>query len=196
MPRVRLPNGELRDEIKQNLYDTIDIVAAENPQGPVRPYFTNIAGKTRSQTNLRTPGQLEAAVSFRTQGLTWQAQNYVAANRRALSLIMEHSVLSFKVGEKEYYVGNATFVAGRIADFESVNAADASVAGQQFGRACDRGVILGADAVVDIPPLQTFRVDWQVEGMSAGEQTASTPAAGSKLRFILSLHGLLRRPVQ
>lgn len=196
MPRVRLPNAELRDEIRQPLYDTIDILAAENPQGPVRSFYSNVQGKTRSQTNLRQNNLLEATVSFRVQGMQLDAENIYAANRAALPLIQDFSALTLKIGEKDYYVGNGVYWTGRTMTFDAVPDAGPAASFQRYGKQAVQGVVLAADHFIDIPPLQSFRVEWVVEGMTAGEQAAATPAANTRLRFVCSLKGLQRRPVQ
>jgi hypothetical protein len=77
MPVLRLPQGELRDEIRQPIYDTITIAAPEAIVGE-RRFFSSVQGKPLSQTNLRQNNLLEVAVSFRIQGLAFDAQNSVA----------------------------------------------------------------------------------------------------------------------
>ena len=196
MPRVKLRNGELRDEIAQPLYDTIDIIAAESPQASPRAFFTDVQAKLKAETNLRQNAQLEGYVSFRILGMCLDAQNLSATLRAGLPLIMEHSSLILKVGEKDYYEGQGTHWAGRVKHREAVTSATADQCFQHYGDEATNAVILGSRHYVDIPPLQSFRVNWVVEGMSAAEIAAATPGAGEKLRFICSLKGLQRRPVQ
>jgi len=183
MPRVRLPSGEVRDEIRQVLWDTIDIAAAEAVQA-TRSFFSNVQGKLKSQTNLRQNNLLEAAVSFRTMGLVLDAQNTDATQLTVLPLLMDHSYVEFVVGEKIYWQGNGEFATGRL--FQTTTA-DAY---QRYGDVAVQSVGFTGIHVVDIPPLQSFRVNWTVEGM------ASPPTVASALRFIMSLKGLMRRPVQ
>ncbi len=195
MPRVRLKSGELRDEIRQPLYDTIDIAAAESPIA-TRTFYSAVQGKDLSLSNLRQNSQLEATVSFRVLGLGFDSQTSAAANRQALGLIQEHSSLELVIGEKQYWQGNATFMSGRTEVRDATTSATADQHYSRYGSDAVQSVMFGGKHVIDIPPLQTFRVNWVVSGMSATEITASTPAANTKLRFIQSLKGLLRRPVQ
>ena len=101
--------------------------------------------------------------------------------------------MSLRVGEKVYWEGNGTYAMGRV---------DASFGGnltathQKLGFSAVQPVILTGKHVIDIPPLQSFQVDWNCSGMSAAEIALATPAANTKLRYLCSLKGLLRRPVQ
>jgi hypothetical protein len=201
MPIVRLPEGSLRDEIRVPLYDTVILQAAESPVG-VRRFFSNVQGKSRARTNLRQNNLLETAVSYRIQGMALDSQNFYAANASALSIIMENSSLRLRVGEKDYWEGPMTFVAGRVKQ----NAAAATTVAattidrvlQHFGDEAVQPVILQGKHVVDINPLQSFFVEWTLDpaDITAAEIAASTPAAATNLKFQLSLKGLLRRPVQ
>lgn len=193
MPILRLPEGQLRDEIRQPLYDTLTIDAAESPIG-VRSFFSNIQGKSKALTNLKTNGQLETAVSFRCEGLGLDAQNIYYANVQALPLIMENSSLRFRVGEKDYWEGNMVYLSGRIRS--EVATFDANSAKQHFGLEALQSVVLKGEHVIDINPLQTFFLEWNCQGMTAAEITASTPAANTRIKFVASMKGLLRRPVQ
>lgn len=193
MPILRLPKGHLRDEIRQPLYDTVQVAAAESPIA-VRQFFSNIQGKTRAQTNLKTNGQLETAVSFRCEGLALDCQNIYYANAQALPLILENSSLRFRVGEKDYWEGNMVYMAGRVCS--EISTFDANSAKQHFGLEAVQPVILKGKHVIDINPLQTFFLEWNCQGMTAAEITLATPAANTRLQFIASMKGLLRRPVQ
>lgn len=193
MPRVKLTSGELRDEISQPLFDVIDIVAAESPQAN-RSFFTNVQGKSKAETNLRQNAQLEGYVSYRILSMVLDSQTVYQGLRAALPLIQEHSSLVLRVGEKEYYEGQGTHWTGRTRQEESTF--DVNVAYSHYGKEAVNAIVLGARHYVDIPPLQSFRVDWQVLGMSAAEIALATPAADQKLRFICSLKGIQRRPVQ
>jgi hypothetical protein len=193
MPILRLPKGHLRDEIRQPLYDTITIAAAESPIA-TRYFFQTVTGKSKAQTNLKQNSQLETAVSFRCQGVSLDAQNMYWQNRLALPLIQENSSLRLRVGEKDYWEGPMTFLSGRIRHEAYSNATD--VAYQHFGLEAVQPVILRGKHVVDINPLQSFFIEWICSGMTAAEITSATPAAGTQLKFLASLKGLLRRPVQ
>lgn len=192
MPIVRLPGGSLRDEIREPLYDTIDIAAAESPVA-TRTFFQDVQNKDITLTNLRQSKQLETAVSFRVQGMAVDAQNFYAANEQALPVILEHSAVRLTIGEKIYWEGPMRFAAGRV--FSDV-AGKVDAVYSQHGHAAVAAIILTGKHVVDINPLQRFQVDWIVSGMSAAEITAGTPAADTKLRYVASLKGLKRRPVQ
>lgn len=199
MPRVKSPDGELRDEIRQPLYDGIYQAAAESPIGQ-RSFFSNVQGKAKYLTNLRQNNLLEATVSFRVMGLHLDAQNIYTANVSLLPLVMEFSFFNFKVGEKDYWQGNGVYAAGRLSQHASAatTVANSTINNvyQRFGDTAVQGVLLTGKHVIDIPPLQSFRVDWSVEGMNAGEIAAATPAAGSRILYLFSLKGLQRRPVQ
>jgi hypothetical protein len=201
MPILRLPKGSLRDEIRLPLYDTIQISAAESPVG-TRNFFSAVQGKSRARTNLRQNNLLENSVSYRVQGLGIDCQNFYAANVAALPIIMENSSIQLKIGEKIYWEGPMTFLGGRI---ESSFAAATTVAAttinnvhQKFGSPAVASVVLQGKHVVDINPLQSFVAQWNIDSadLTAGEITAATPAASTNLKFVFSLKGLQRRPVQ
>lgn len=202
MPRVREENVELRDEIRQMLFDTFDLANGVSPATISNSFFSAVQGKPRSQTNLRQNNMLEATVSFRILGMQLDAQNIYAANIGSLGLIQENSFLELRVGEKIYWTGNTSYVTGRLDQQASaattVAATTINNVYQRYANALPQGIVLSGKHVIDVPPLQSFRVDFGVEGLSAAEVTTSTPSAGAgtKIRFLLSLKGLLRRPVQ
>lgn len=200
-PIIKLPGGALRDEIRQPLYDVIDLLGGVSPIG-TRTFFQTVTGKDVTLTNLKTPGQLETAVSFRLQGMALDAQNDVYGNIRALPLIMEHSAITVAIGEKIYWRGPVTFMGGRLWQDAAV-ALDAQAAPaarevvyQRWGEAAVAPIVLLGKHVVDINPLQAFRADMLTSGMTAGEIAAATPAQDTKIRLIFSFKGLQRRPVQ
>lgn len=193
MPILRLPKGHLRDEVRIPLYDTVTIAAAESPVA-TRYFFQTVTGKSKAQTNLKQNSQLETAVSFRCMGVALDVQNYSYANIAALPIIQENSSLRLRVGEKDYWEGPMTFLSGRIR--QEVSTFDANAVYQHFGLEAVQSVILKGKHVVDINPLQSFFIEWICSGLTAGEVTAATPAANTSLKFLASLKGLLRRPVQ
>lgn len=201
MPIVRLPNGSLRDEIRQPLYDTITIAAAESPVGS-RVFFAAVQGKSLARTNLRQNNLLETAVSYRVQGLGIDVQNFNAANISCLPIIMENSSISLKIGEKVYWQGCMMTLAGRLdAKFAAAAAGQTTLVDrvyQRFGEVAVQSVILSGKHVVDINPLQSFDAAWNLvsSDVTAGEITAATPASNTSLKFQFSLKGLQRRPVQ
>lgn len=185
--RLKIANGAIRDQIRQEIYDTITIAAAESPIGD-RSFFSNVQGKAKYLTNLRQNNMLEGQVSYRVQGLSIDAHNYDAAMFAALPLIMEHSALKFRVGEKIYFEGPMRFACGKI------NTLNPDFV--QFGAPKFVGLVFKGNETVDLAPLQTFVIDWSCAGMSAAEVVLATPVAGGKLSFVSALRGLMRRPVQ
>jgi len=210
MPIVKLPGGQLRDEIRMPLYDSIDQGPGISPVG-TRTFFANVQGKPRSMTNLRQNNLLETAVSYRINGFAIDVDNVYPNLSQALQLIMENSSLRLHVGEKDYWEGEMRFASGRVKSMLAVgNTAPAapvlidavSKVNQHFGDEAIQGVMFPGDHFVDINPLQTFFVEWlcgqgdPIYGMNATELAASTPGVAQRLRWSLSLKGLMRRPVQ
>lgn len=193
MPIVKLPGGSLRDEIRETVYDTIDFVTASPPVNSTQSFFSAVQGKPISQTNLRQNNLLETAVSFRTQGLALDVLNFTDANAVAIPLVQENSGVRFRVGEKIYLESPMRFAAGRV--WTDV-AGGTSRIYQQHGAAAVAGIILTGHHVVDINPLQSFQVDWLIEGLTAAELALLAIAADTKLRYVCSLKGIKRRPVQ
>lgn len=193
MPIVRLPGGQVRDEIRQPLYDSFDLAAGVSPSGQVVQFFSSITGKTLAQTNLRQPSQLQTAVSFRTQGLCMDAINRSQANVGVLPVIMDQSSLQLTIGEKIYWQGPVLFGCGRL--WASL-AGSTTLAYQQYGWQAIQPVLFQGAHVIDINPLQNFSVAFVTDTLSAADATAATPAANTFVRFRMSLKGLLRRPVQ
>jgi len=202
MPIVTLPGGELRDEIRQPLYDTYDVAAGETLAG-TRNFFSSVtdAGnipKSLLKTNLKQPGSLETAVSFRVQGLAFDAQNSLNANAAILPVILQKSSLVLAVGVKTYWEGPARFAAGRMMESASIGTGIAAgTIFQQFGWAAIQPIVLQGKHVIDINPLQNFRVAWNIDAndLTATEQ-ALAPAVGTEMPIVCALKGLLRRPVQ
>ncbi len=199
MPIVRLPGGQLRDEIREPVYDTIDIDSSSTLNA-TRRFFSDVQGKSRTLTNLRQNNLLETAVSFRVMGLALDVQNQYAANFNVIPLLMENSALRLQVGEKVYWEGPARFAGGRIlsdvAHWDGTSGSEKSYLFQQYGNAAVSSIILEGKHVVDINPLQTFYVEWITDGLTATEIALATPTADTKARFVCSLKGLKRRPVQ
>ena len=198
MPIVRLPNMELRDEVRQPLYDTNDLEGAASTLAGLRTFFQSITGKSKTETNLTQAGQLGAATSFRIQGMALDAHNVLIANQQLLPTFLENSSISLKVGEKNYWESPAIFVAGRL--YEDIAPGTGIAAGalmQQCGMAAVAPIVFGARHVVDVNPLQPFLVSLNTDAFTAEELTAvAAIATGRKIRLVYSLKGLLRRPVQ
>ena len=192
MPIVRLPKGELRDEIRQPLYDTIDLDNASVLPAQFS-FFSAVQGKSLVRSNLRSNSQLETAVSFRCQGLALDAQNFRALNVNVIPQILERSAIQLTVGEKIYWTGTGRIAAGRM--YQDTGIATAIL--QQYGWAAVQPVILMGRHIIDINPLQNFNAAFTIGDMTAAELTAATPVvADVNVSFVFSLKGLLRRPVQ
>lgn len=193
MPIVRLPGGSLRDEIREPVFDTLDIVNGDTIN-TTRQFYSAVQGKDKTLTNLRQNNLLETAVSFRVQGLALDVQNSIAANAGAIPLVMENSAIDLIVGEKTYWTGPMRFTAGRL--WTDLAATGAAATHEQHGIGSVATIVLVGKHVIDINPLQSFRVEWLTSNLNATELAIVDPAANSKLRYVCSLKGLKRRPVQ
>ena len=151
MPIVRLPKGELRDEIRQPVYDSEDLVGGVSPVGE-HNFFQSVSGKSLAQTNMTQPGAFETAKSFRLQGLALDAMNFRPENIKVLPLVIERSSLNLKIGEKVYWQGCARFACGRFWQNAATTAGEYLM--QQLGIAAVQPVILAGRHAVDINPLQ------------------------------------------
>jgi hypothetical protein len=192
MPIMKLPGGNLRDEVREPLYDTIDLTPGAITQG-VRSFFSDVAGKDITLTNMRQANLLENSVSFRLQGLAVDVQNFYDDNLPVVPLLLENSAISLRIGEKNYWQGPMRYAAGRM--WTDLGGTTTTVQ-QQHGFSAVAGVILTGKHVVDINPLQSFEMSWVLSGLTAAEIVLATVAAGTKLRYVGSLKGLKRRPVQ
>lgn len=193
MPILRLPKGSLRDEIRVPLYDTITLENGYTPAGS-RQFFSSVQGKPKSRTNLKANNILETAVSYRVQGMAFDVENIYYANKTVIPLLIQNSSIRARIGEKDYWEGAAYFLSGRL--HERSSTFDANVTHQRLGDVAVQPVILQGKHVVDINPLQAFFAEWTVGDLTATETTACAIAANTRLHFIFSFKGLLRRPVQ
>jgi hypothetical protein len=199
MPIVALPGGELRDEIRQPLYDTIVLAAAESVIGVRRFFQSNvIAGgvpKSLAATNMEQPGSLPTATSFRVQGLTVDSDNNSLNGNMQfiLPLFLRSSSISLLVGVKNYWQSPMRFACGRM---QNENGGAATIY-QQYGWAAVQPVVFQGKHVIDINPLQNFQIAWTTtaQDLTAAQQ-AFVIAPNEQLVFAASLKGLLRRPVQ
>lgn len=202
MPIVRLPGGELRDEIREPLYDTkqkgdanaLTINTTEN-------FFSDVQNQPRWKTNLRQNNLLETAVSYRVMGCALDAQ-YAAKSAalfpRALPLIMDYSSLRVHIGEKDYLEIATTYACGRLDQNAAINAGGAGAANvvfQKAGAQAVQAVILSGRHVVDINPLQSFFVAMTTD-VPAADVAACILSAGEFINLKFSFKGLKRRPVQ
>jgi hypothetical protein len=213
--RMKLKDGEVRDEVAQNLYDTINFAVGQNPIG-IHSFFSSVQGKPSSATNLRQNNMLESAVSFRVTGMSLEGMSEDFVNWRVLPLIMKASGIRFRIGEKEYFQCPAYMVGGRfdVAFERTHNVATADTAAsllvyQRYGASAASSIVFGGKHALDIAPLQSFRVDMEVSsnatyGLSTthvvdaagtAELTAATPAT-NPVALMFVLKGLQRRPVQ
>lgn len=196
MPIVRLPQGgELRDEIRQAIYDQMRIKAGETVEG-TRSFFSSVQGKPLSQSNLRQNNLLETAVSFRVQGMGFDAQIWDAANRAVLPAIMDNSSMNIRIGEKIYWRGNLAFIVGRMTSNEAV----CSITNQlertymHYGEPVAAPIQLTGKHVIDINPLQSFAAEWTVD--RDADLGALVVAPNTRICFTFSFKGIMRRPVQ
>ena len=197
MPIVRLPKGSLRDEIRVPLFDTLEIAASTSPVG-VKSFFSSVQGKSRAKTNLRQNNLLETAVSYRVQGMAMDCQNFYEANVDCLPIILENSSIRVKIGEKDYWEGAMLFLSGRMEASYATGIVTVSQFYQKLGASAVQAVMLSGKHTVDINPLQSFSAIWTMDAsdVTAGEIALATPAASTRLQFVFSFKGLLRRPVQ
>jgi len=187
MPRVKLANGALRDQIKQELFDSYVQSAGEAPEG-LKSFFTDVQGKAKHLTNMRQNQLLENQVSYLVQGIAFNSIVSAAANQKVLPLVVDHSDLKLVIGEKIYWEGALRTIAGNIS--------------QEGGELCQLGshdsakYSLAGQNSIAIPPLQSFKVEVSTQGMIAADAVLATPAADTQVIYRCSLLGLLRRPVQ
>ena len=187
MPRVKLANGALRDQIRQDLFDTITQEAATSITG-TNKFFTDVQNKGSHLTNLRQNQLLENQVSYLVQGLGFNAIVSDVANVAILPLVQDHSAYKLIIGEKTYWEGPLRYVSGNIAQEGDFLA--------QLGSHDNAKYALKGQDSIAIPPLQSFKCEWTVQGYTAAEEAASLPAAGTRVFYVARLLGLLRRPVQ
>jgi hypothetical protein len=177
MPRVTLPSGEIRDQIRMDLFDTLSQTGTWLGE---QKFFTNTQGKSSVETNMRLNGTLENQVSFLVQGVGMDAIVYTAAHDLVISEVLDRSAIKLVIGEKEYLRAPTRFIAGKVRSYNALIA--------QYGTNRDSVYTLMGEDSISIPPVQTFSLNLQVD-------TAAAPVA-STIRYVASLKGLMRRPVQ
>jgi hypothetical protein len=187
MPRVKLANGSLRDQIKQELFDSYVQAAGESPVG-LKSFFTDVQGKAKHLTNMRQNQLLENQVSYLVQGIGFNAICSAAGNSKVLPLVVDHSDFKLVIGEKIYWEGALRTIAGNISQEGDVLV--------QLGSHDSAKYSLAGNASVAIPPLQSFKCEVSTQGMLAADIVLATPAADTQVIYRCSLMGLLRRPVQ
>jgi len=182
----------LRDQIKQPLYDSLDISSTSSIVEE-RQFFANTQGKALTQSNLRGNGSLERNKSFRIMGIQVDALSNDVAKQELLPLFSTYSFVQLWLAEKQYWESPLRFVTGKI---RSTLAGSTDAAYSQFGDAGCNPVAYQGEQTLDIGPLTNFYMVFKVEGASAGQITKMTPSADYPIRFVASLKGILRRPVQ
>lgn len=202
MPRVKVKDPRsgavvVLDQIRQPIFDTITLDDSSTIN-TTRQFFSAVQGKASYLTNLRQNNLLEQSVSFRVQGLAIDAHTVsdddgTLSNAGFLQKMMEHSAIRLRIGEKLYWEGPMRFATGRVHAFhEKDNSAAATVYNfEQYGAPAVAGIILAKKDSIDVPPLQSFRVEWETTDLSG-----TTVVANNDIKFVCSLKGLLRRPVQ
>lgn len=207
MPIVRLPNGDLRDEIRVPLYDTLSFgLTSFNPTwlspsaADTQQFFTNIQNKMKWQTNLTQPNLLETAVSFRVQGLAMDVQYVNTAQTVAQSAwlpsFMDYSSLRLHIGEKDYWEGPLVYLMGRLVQNAAVaDPAKDIIYYESAGAPAVQGVILSGRHVIDINPLQSFYGVLSVDVPPTLDGLLAL-TVNDTINAKFSLKGLKRRPVQ
>ena len=186
----------LRDQIKQPLYDSIDLTSASSVSEE-RQFFANTQGKSLSQSNLRGNGSLERNKSFRIMGIQFDASCSDPAKTELLALYSNYSYVQLWLAEKQYWESPLRFVTGKIRHSVALAGdTDASDAFVQFGNAGCNPVAFHGTQALDIGPLTNFYIVWKAEVTAAALITKMTPTADKPVRIVASLKGLLRRPVQ
>ena len=144
---------------------------------------------------MEQPGSLPTATSFRIQGLCVDADNLSqdGNNIFLLSLFLRSSSVSLQVGVKNYWQSPMRFACGRML----TDMAGIAQVYQQYGWPAVQPVVFQGKHVIDVNPLQNFQLVWatSAQDMTAA-QAAFVVAAASEFKFVASLKGLLRRPVQ
>ena len=191
MPRVKLANGALRDQIRQDLFDTVTQEIGASITG-ITKFFAQVQGKASYLTNLRQNNILENQVSYLVQGLGFDAHVFAPADFKVLPLLVDHAAVKLRIGEKVYWEGPLRYIVGKI-NQDGAGSLTAYLA--QFGsHDASKYALKGNDSIA-IPPLQTFGMELEVAGYTAAEETASLPSI-NRINYVARLMGLLRRPVQ
>lgn len=203
MPRVKVRDAKsgqvvVLDQIRQPLFDTIQLTDGST-LNETKEFFSNVQGKKPYQTNLRQNNLLEQSVSYRVQGLAIDAHTISdddgsLSNSIFLPKFMEKTSLKLRIGEKLYWEGPMRYATGRV-DVSHANGGAAATDQfhfSQFGSPAVAGIVLAGKDAIDIPPLQSFRVEMTTADLAG----AIAVAANNPIEVVCGLKGLLRRPVQ
>ena len=183
----------LRDQIKQPLYDSLDITS-DSVITAERQFFSSTQGKSLTQSNLRGNGALERNKSFRIMGIQVDAVSNDTAKTELLSLFSTYSFCQLWLAEKQYWESPLRLLTGKVSHFSTFGEGrDAHVS---YGETTCNPVMFHAEHALDIGPLTNFYMLWKVEGASAAHIEKMTPSLASPVRFVCQLKGVLRRPVQ
>jgi hypothetical protein len=194
MTRLALPGQQaIRDQIREPIYDTITLGAAENPSGQSYVFFENVQGKGKHLTNLRQPKILEGQVSFLIDKVSIEVQNHEAGNSKVSPIVIENSSCKLRIGEKDYWEGPMRFLTGGLY-VEDADPTKHYSHSKSMASSC--GLLLKGDDRLAIAPLQSFELQMNVATIAAAIQADATPVADSEVKFVAKLQGLKRRPVQ
>ena len=200
--RIKLKEGQIRQESTYQLYDTLRVNGGESPI-QIHSFFSSVQGKPLSATNLRQNNMLEGESSFRIQHITLEGNTPDFNSWRAFPLMLNASALRLRIGEKDYLELPGLALGGQV---DLALSDDEFACYQRYGDTCEIQADLKTHSL-DIAPLQTFNVEWEVysyglshvhtvDGMLTTEVNAATVKAGQYLRLMLTLNGLIRRPIQ
>ena len=177
MPRIKLATGEIRDQVRLNLFDTLTQTGSILGQNK---FFTNIQGKGITETNMKIQATLEQGVSFLVQGVALDALVYKAGLDLVIAEVMDKSACILTVGEKDYLKAPTRHVGGKIRSY------NADIA--QYGSHAESCYKLAGLDSITIPSVQTFALILDVN--------TSVSSGADSIRYVGTLKGLMRRPVQ
>lgn len=188
--------GQL-DEVKQHLYDTIDL-NSDSVVTEERRFFSSAQGKTLSLSNLRGNGALERNKSFKIYGIQVDAHCSDATKKDLLALYAAYSYIDLWIGEKSYFTAPLRHAVGKISHNVAMAGGaeltqDAFV---QYGAAGANPITFQGPHAQEIGSQISFHMIWKTEGISSALVAKMLPAEGEIVRFVASLKGVLRRPVQ
>ena len=188
--------GQL-DEVKQHLYDTIDLTSS-SVVTEERRFFSSAQGKTLSLSNLRGNGALERNKSFKIYGIQVDAHCSDPARKELLALYSAYSYIDLWIGEKSYFTAPLRHAVGKIS--HSVAMAGGTTLTEdafvQYGAAGANPITFQAPHAQEIGSQISFHMIWKAENITSALEAKMKPSAGETVRFVASLKGVLRRPVQ
>lgn len=188
--------GQL-DEVKQHLYDTIDLDSNVDVTEE-RRFFTQSTSKLLSLSNLRGAGALERNKSFKVYGIQVDAHCSDSAKQELLALYASHSYIDLWIGEKSYFTAPLRHAVGKISHNFALGGGDVLTKDSfiQYGAAGANPITFQGPHAQEIGSQINFYMAWKVEGVSTAQKALMTPTADKPVRFVASLKGVLRRPVQ